>query len=84
MLTYCCAAPTEHGQELHAHCYQLPTCCDTYDDVASKERAEVRPAHTFANGSTYTGEWLGLGRHTSSCTALIAWDAAWLWPAGVA
>lgn len=38
-------------------------------------RWQVRPAHTFANGSTYTGEWLGLGRQVSSCTALIAWDA---------
>eukprot|EP00913_Durusdinium_trenchii_P033987 g31814.t1 len=56
-------SPSTHGvQEFIPHCYQLPTFCDG-DTCASKERAEVRPAHTFANGSTYTGEWLGLVRH---------------------
>ncbi|CAJ1421720.1 unnamed protein product [Effrenium voratum] len=69
MLTQCCGGGADLGQEVIAQtrgCFNVdsPEFCDgkSAGDMGRKEH-EVRQAHTYSNGSTYTGEWQGLVRH---------------------
>lgn len=69
MLDQCCYI---HADQEFENDLLLPQCraslqvCAAYSNAGGdKFEAQVRPQHTFANGSTYTGDWLGLVRHGS-------------------